>query len=69
VLNVGQTTVVRDAWARGQELSVHGWIYDVADGLIRDLDVEASNSAALPLAAEAARGRLFARAPAPDGRR
>jgi carbonic anhydrase len=64
VLNVGQTTVVRDAWARGQELTVHGWIYDVADGLIRDLDVEASASAALPLAAEAARGRLFARRPA-----
>jgi carbonic anhydrase len=68
VVNVGQTTVVRDAWARGQELSVHGWIYDVADGLIRDLDVEASDSAALPLAAEAARGRLFAREPASEGR-
>jgi carbonic anhydrase len=68
VLNVGQTTVVRDAWARGQELSVHGWIYDVADGLIRDLDVEASSSAGLPLVAEAARGRLFAREPAPEGR-
>ena len=44
VVNVGQTTVVRDAWARGQELSVHGWIYDVADGLVRDLEVEASAS-------------------------
>jgi carbonic anhydrase len=68
VLNVGQTTVVRDAWARGQELSVHGWIYDVADGLIRDLDVEAADSAALPLAAEAARGRLSASEPASEGR-
>jgi carbonic anhydrase len=39
VRNVGDTTVVRDAWRRGQELLVHGWIYDVQDGLLRDLDV------------------------------
>jgi carbonic anhydrase len=35
--NVSQTTVVRDAWARGQELAVHGWIYGLQDGLLRDL--------------------------------
>lgn len=39
VKKVADTTVVRAAWSRGQELSVHGWIYDVADGLLRDLDV------------------------------
>jgi carbonic anhydrase len=39
VKNVTGTTVVRDAWRRGQALSVHGWIYDVADGLLRDLGV------------------------------
>jgi carbonic anhydrase len=39
VLNVSQTTVVRDAWARGQALEVHGWIYDLRDGLLRDLEV------------------------------
>ena len=38
-VNVSQTTVVRDAWGRGQDLSVHGWIYDIRDGLLRDLDV------------------------------
>ena len=37
VVNVSQTTVVRDAWARGQALAVHGWIYDLTDGLLRDL--------------------------------
>jgi len=37
VVNVSQTTVVRDAWARGQELAVHGWVYDLQDGLLRDL--------------------------------
>jgi len=36
-LSVCQTTVVQDAWARGQELSVHGWIYGVHDGYLRDL--------------------------------
>ena len=36
-LNVGRTTVIRDAWARGQSLAVHGWIYNVGDGLLRDL--------------------------------
>ena len=39
VVNVSQTTVVRDAWARGQELSVHGWVYDIRDGLLRDFGV------------------------------
>ncbi len=38
VANVCQTTVVRDAWSRGQPLAVHGWIYGLRDGLIRDLD-------------------------------
>lgn len=37
VVNVSQTTVVRDAWARGQVLAVHGWVYGVHDGLLRDL--------------------------------
>jgi len=37
VVNVSQTTVLREAWARGQRLAVHGWIYDVSDGLLHDL--------------------------------
>ena len=37
VVNVAQTTVVQDAWARGQDLTVHGWAYDLSDGVIRDL--------------------------------
>jgi len=39
VVNVTKTTIVRDAWARGQSLSVHGWIYDIHDGIIRDLGI------------------------------
>lgn len=39
------TSVVQEAWARGQELTLHGWIYDVADGLLRDLAVAAADGA------------------------
>ena len=39
VVNVSQTTVVRDAWTRGDALSVHGWVYDLRDGLLRDLSI------------------------------
>jgi carbonic anhydrase len=40
-LNVCRTTVVKDAWARGQDVTVHGLIYSVADGLVRDLNFRA----------------------------
>jgi carbonic anhydrase len=38
VAHVCRTTIVRDAWERGQSLAVHGWIYGLKDGLIRDLE-------------------------------
>lgn len=37
VANVCHTSIVQDAWRRGQPLTVHGWVYDLADGLLRDL--------------------------------
>ncbi len=39
VYNVCQTTIVQEAWRRGQTLSVHGWIYSLKNGLLKDLDV------------------------------
>ncbi len=39
VLNVCRTTIVQSAWQRGQELVVHGWIYGLEDGLLRDLGI------------------------------
>ena len=39
VVNVCQTTVVQNAWGGGQEVAVHGWIYGLRDGLLRDLDL------------------------------
>ncbi|MDT4875707.1 Carbonic anhydrase 2 [compost metagenome] len=37
VMNVAQTTVVQDAWARGQSLTLHAWVYALSDGLLRDM--------------------------------
>ncbi len=42
VVNVSQTTVLQDAWDRGQDVTVHGWVYSLEDGLIRDLKVSIS---------------------------
>lgn len=39
VVNVCQSTVLQDAWGRGQEISVHGWVYGVHDGLLQDLHI------------------------------
>ena len=45
VTNVGNTTVVQEAWQRGQAVTVHGWIYAISDGLLTDLDVCVSSVA------------------------
>jgi carbonic anhydrase len=43
VVNVSQTTIVREAWGRAQVLAIHGWIYGLQDGLLRDLGVSVSS--------------------------
>ena len=43
VQNVGNTTIVKNAWASGCQLTVHGWIYRISDGLLQDLDVSISS--------------------------
>jgi carbonic anhydrase len=48
VVNISQTTVVRDAWARGRSLAVHGWVYDLHDGLLRDLGTCVTSEAEIP---------------------
>jgi carbonic anhydrase len=53
-VNVCQTTVVQDAWDRGQPLGVHGWIYGLADGLVRDLGLDIGERAQTGIAAAAA---------------
>lgn len=50
VLNVGRTTIVQEAWQREQELAVHGWIYGLEDGLLRDLQISIDNAEGLTAA-------------------
>jgi carbonic anhydrase len=45
VRNVAADVLVQDAWARGQSLSVHGWVYSLSDGIVRDLGVTISGPA------------------------
>lgn len=47
VVNVSQTTIVQDAWARGQQLTVHGWVYGLHDGLLRELGMTVNSAEAL----------------------
>jgi carbonic anhydrase len=39
VYNLAKTKIIQNAWARGQELTIHGWIYSIADGILKDLDL------------------------------
>lgn len=48
VANVCHTTIVQDAWRRGHAVSVRGWIYAVADGLIRDLGIVVGSAEQIP---------------------
>ena len=47
VHHVARTTIVQDAWQRGQPLTLHGWVYGISDGLVKDLRIEADSAAKL----------------------
>ncbi len=47
VINVAQSTVLQDAWSRGQTVSLHGWVYGVHDGLLKDLMLTVSANESL----------------------
>lgn len=57
VINVCQTTIVQDAWERGQDLTVHAWVYSLEDGLVRDLGLAVSEVGALPVQVAASLAR------------
>lgn len=63
--NVCQTTVVQDAWARGQELVVHGWFYGLHDGLLQDLRMTVAHPGDMASAFERALAALHDRYPLP----
>lgn len=48
VADLCKTTIVQNAWKKKQPLSVHGWVYDVNDGLLKDLNVSVVNKELLP---------------------
>jgi carbonic anhydrase len=60
-LNVCQTTIVQDAWQRGQEIVVHGWVYGLHDGLLQDLAITVSRLDDLGAAYESALAAVRAR--------
>jgi len=47
VVNVSQSTVLQDAWSRGQTVTLHGWVYGVHDGLLQDLAMNVNNAEGL----------------------
>jgi carbonic anhydrase len=47
VQHVARTTIVQDAWQRGQPLTLHGWVYGISNGLVKDLRIEADSAAKL----------------------
>jgi carbonic anhydrase len=51
VLNVSRTTIVEGAWKRGQELAIHGWIYGLNDGLLRELNICVTSQDGISMAA------------------
>ena len=61
--NVCQTTIVRDAWERGQPLTVHGWIYGLSDGIIRNLGISVSSVGEFEPQYKAALGGISSKEP------
>jgi len=57
-VNVARTTIVRDAWERGARLTLHGWIYRLSDGLLRDTGLRASSAEDLRASYPAALARV-----------
>jgi carbonic anhydrase len=68
VANVCQTTIVRDAWERAQPLTVHGWIYGLRDGLLRDLNTTVSSADTASTMYQQAIDALSAATPRTTGR-
>ena len=54
VINVAQSTVLQDAWLRGQDVALHGWVYGIHDGLLQDMRVTVKGNEGLDLMYRAA---------------
>jgi len=60
VYNLGNSTIMQQAWERGQEIKIHGWIYGIEDGVLRDLGVNANSRESLEITYQAAMSALLA---------
>jgi carbonic anhydrase len=47
VMDLAKTSIVQEAWESGQSVHVHGWVYDIKDGLVNDLDITIKNNESL----------------------
>ncbi len=61
VVNVAQTTVIRDAWDRGQKVRIHGWVYGISDGIVNDLHISVNSVPEVQQKYPGAVARLFGR--------
>jgi carbonic anhydrase len=61
VVNAAKSTIVREAWAKGREVAIHGWIYGLHDGLLRDLGITVTGESEISAMADAAKDKLHAR--------
>jgi carbonic anhydrase len=60
-VNVAQTTIMEAAWERGQEVTVHGWVYRLANGLVRHLHMDLHNQDEIDVARSRSIDRLLSR--------
>ena len=58
VVNVSQTTIVQDAWSRGQDVTVHGWVYSLLNGRVHDLGIDVDAFEQLPRLYDSALARI-----------
>eukprot|EP00053_Salpingoeca_punica_P007647 m.69572 g.69572 ORF g.69572 m.69572 type:complete len:326 (+) comp14259_c0_seq1:295-1272(+) len=68
-LNVCESTIMQDAWARGQKVTIHGWIYGLHNGHLKDLDITVSSQEEVEATYRSALAGIFARhsqAPSPS---
>lgn len=63
VYNLGNSTIMQQAWERGQQIKIHGWVYGIGDGVLRDLGVAATSRESLEEAYQLAIAAIL---PSPD---
>lgn len=58
VYNLGHSTILRSAWERGQDITIHGWFYDISDGVLKSLEMTSNSMTSLEAAYQTAMSKL-----------